>query len=107
MDGTINMKKITKKEFKEMHKGLSLLQGSVFLSKNECLEKLKAVPDIKKYCLPVSNHGNISTDKTGIQTTDIYQHDKFIFVETIIDNSKNPDTSRNNIETFNTIYYKG
>jgi hypothetical protein len=96
-----------KKEFKAMHKNLSLLQGMIFCDKERLVKKLNDIPDIKKFCKPVSNYGDIGSDKKGIQKTDIYQDGNFIFVETTIDNSKDNNTSRNSVEKFNTIYYKG
>jgi len=103
----MNMKKITKKEFKSIHSRLSLIQGMVFLPKDEILEKLNSVNDITPYLKPVSNYGEIGTDRDGIQKTNVWQDGKFIFVETTIDHSKDRNTSRMNKETFNTVYYRG
>jgi hypothetical protein len=103
------MEKITKKEFKELYQNLALLQGMVFLSKEVLIEKLNVTSEetIKQHCKPVSNYGDISTDKEGLQTTNIFQSGPFIFVELIFDLSKDRYTSRNEIEIYNTIYYKG
>ena len=100
------MDKITKKEFKLMHSGLSLIQGMVFKPKEEMLDILNTVEDIAPYLRPVSNYGEIGSDKTGIQKTDIYQDGPYIFVETTIDNSKDRNTSRMDKQLFNTVYYK-
>jgi hypothetical protein len=101
------MKKITKKEFIALHKSgkLKLIQGYTQMPKNEILDILNDITDISEYFKPVSNYGNLASDKSGMVTVTIYKHNQFIFVETIVDNSKNPECSWNETEVFNTIYY--
>ena len=101
------MQKITKKEFKAIYKNLSLIQGMIHLPKKLILKKLNSVTNIKPYLKKVSNYGNIGSDVTGYQKTDVYQSGPFIFLETIIDHSKNKNSSRTTQEFFNTVYYKG
>ena len=103
------MEKITKKEFKEIYKNLFLLQGIVFCAKEKLIDLFCAMSeeDILKNCKPVSSYGNIVDDKEGIQTTNIYQEGKFIFVEFTLIINKDRSTSRNQIEKCTTIYYKG
>jgi len=101
------MDTITKKQFIEMHSGLSLIRGYIRQDKHVILEKLNAITDIESHCyLPISNYGNLTSDKSGYQTVNIFTSGKFIFVETVIDNSKAKYCSRNEIEVLNTVYYK-
>jgi len=100
------MEKITKKEFKDLHAAgkISLLQGMVHKDKNEILEILQSMPDIESYARPLSNHGNLTSDRAGNQNIKIYKAGRFIFIENQIDHSKNEYCSRNDTETFNTVY---
>ncbi len=100
------MKKITKKQFSEIHSGLLLVRGYIRQDKHAILDKLNAVPDIQTYCTPVSNPGYLASDKNGYTTVNIFESGKFIFIETIIDNSKAAYCSRDEIEVLNTVYYK-
>jgi len=100
------MQKITKKEFKNLHSAgkISLLQGMVHKDKNEILEILERIPDIESYTFSFSNHGNLTSDKAGYQSVNIYKTGRFIFIENQIDYSKDNFCSRNDKETFNTVY---
>ena len=101
------MEKITKKDFMELHenKKMKLIQGMIKKPKEEILTVLENTPDIENYLKPLSRYGNLTSDKTGRQTVNIYQHGPFIFVEDTIDNSKNPNCSWNDLEVYNTIYF--
>ena len=101
------MEKITKKDFMAMHKTgkLGLIQGLVKKSKDDIFNILDGRSDIQEWAKPVSNFGDLSSDKNGAKTTTIFKKGRFIFVEDIIDNSKNPDCSWNDLEVYNTIYF--
>jgi len=100
------MKKISKKEFKELHvnEKISLLRGMVKKDKNDILGILNNIPNIENYTIPLSNHGNLTSNKSGRQRVNIYKADRFIFIEETIDHSKDNWCSRNDKETFNTVY---
>lgn len=98
------MEKITKKEFLCRHKSGKLLLQWVLNNeyKLSYLEQLlDNVSDKELNNQPVSNV-NVSSDK--MQTITVYKHNKFYLVKNIIDNSKNPDCSWDDIDTSYIVY---
>ena len=103
------MEKITKTMFKEMYNAgeLKLICGGVKRTKEEILSKIKEIEHkIEEYCKEVSNYGNIESDKNGIQTCNIYISDceNYIFVEHVIDCSKERTYLGNDVVVYNTVY---
>lgn len=103
------MKKISKKQFKGLHGSgeLQLIQGGIKLNKEAVYKKIKEEETkIYEYLKPVSNYGNIESDKIGYQKCNIYisECENYIFVEHIIDNSKCSSNSWNDKEIFTTAY---
>lgn len=103
------MKTITKTKFKQMHESgeLKLLVGGVKMNKDQVYNRIKEVEhEIEKYEKEVTNYGNIESDKNGIQTCNIYISDceNYIFVECVMDYSKDNNCSWNDVQTFTTAY---
>ena len=103
------MKQITKKEFIARHEAgeLQLICGMVKKTVKEVEEAIDRVRNnIEQYVIPTSSYGNISTDKNGYQICNIYMSDceNFIFIETLIDNSKSNQCSFNYKEHYVTAY---
>lgn len=103
------MKNISKTQFKALHGSgeLQLIQGGIKLKKEDVYKKIKEnETKIHEYLKPVSNYGNIESDKSGYQECKIYisECENYIFVEHIIDNSKCNTNSWNDREVFTTAY---
>jgi len=88
---------------------LLLLLGGATIPLDAIIDKIDEVlvkkhPAIELYAKATSNHGNLSTTRDGMMTVNVYQDDRIIIVETIVDSSKDKYCSWNSITTYITAY---
>ena len=107
----MRLRPITKAAFKKLHANgdLLLLLGGSTIPLDAVIDKideilLKKHPAIELYAKATSNHGDLSTTKDGLMTVNIYQDDRIILVETIVDSSKDKYCSWNSTTTYISAY---
>ena len=107
------MKRITKKEFKNNYGNLEICQSMIKKTKEEIAQKIKetSINVILQCCKPLKYkmpYGFLDSDIKSGRDTKVYSYSiaglSFYIIEELIDSSKDNYTSRNDKETYTTVY---